>query len=167
MNNNGNNSSTEEDSSRSQNQGWVTKRDRHMQLINTSILDQETQARSKAMEETRRQRAAKRDQQEKQKIIDHLDASKAVTYHTASSVSVHEIVVDGLKFHVLQGGSKLARIRGEKIDRLFPHYATSLTIAGSTDSGSSTPKQAIIGGVTFMRSKNGNLYRSGIVKAKK
>lgn len=30
-----------------------------------------------------------------------------------------------------------------------------------------TPKKACVGGVTFLRSKNGNLYRSGIVKAKK
>lgn len=30
-----------------------------------------------------------------------------------------------------------------------------------------TPKKAHVGGVTFLRSKNGNLYRSGIVKATK
>ena len=40
-------------------------------------------------------------------------------------------------------------------------------LLGSNDSVSTTPKHANIGGVTFLRSKNGNLYRSGIVKAKR
>lgn len=31
----------------------------------------------------------------------------------------------------------------------------------------STPKQANVGGVVFYRSKNGNLYRSGLIKAQK
>ncbi len=38
---------------------------------------------------------------------------------------------------------------------------------GTFDSTKQTPKKAHVGGVTFLRSKNGNLYRSGIVKAKK
>jgi hypothetical protein len=36
---------------------------------------------------------------------------------------------------------------------------------GDEDSAKATPKSANVGGVTFYRSKNGNLYRSGIVKA--
>ncbi|KAG6999325.1 hypothetical protein G7Y79_00036g072810 [Physcia stellaris] len=62
--------------------GWVSKRDRHMQLINTSIYD-------------------------KEKVL-----------HVSTSA----------------------------------HH---------------TPKQANVGGVTFYRSRNGNLYRSGLVKARK
>jgi hypothetical protein len=36
---------------------------------------------------------------------------------------------------------------------------------GDENAAKSTPKTATIGGVMFYRSKNGNLYRSGIVKA--
>ena len=32
-------------------------------------------------------------------------------------------------------------------------------------SAHTTPKRAVIGGVTFVRSKHGNLYRSGSVRA--
>lgn len=32
------------------------------------------------------------------------------------------------------------------------------------DSSSPSPKTAVIGGVTFYRSRKGNLYRSGLVK---
>lgn len=38
-------------------------------------------------------------------------------------------------------------------------------ITGDDSAASSTPKSAPVGGVMFYRSKNGNLYRSGIVKA--
>lgn len=91
-------------------QGWVTKRDRHMQLINTAIFDKETQTRNKAIEETRKQKALRRDQREKQKIERHLKAHVA---YSAATPAVHEITVNGLRFHVLDGGSKLARIRGK------------------------------------------------------
>lgn len=92
--------------------GWVTKRDRHMQLINSSIYDKEAQTRNKAIEETRKQKAARRDQREKQKIERHL---KAITPHSGQGtamLTLHEITINGLRFHVLDGGSKLARIRG-------------------------------------------------------
>lgn len=167
INNNGNNSSTEEDSRRSQSQGWVTKRDRHVQLINSSILDQETQARSKAMEETRRQKAVKRDERERQKIHEYLNARQTSTHDTSSATAIHEVVIDGLKFHVLQGGSKLARVRGEGFRASPLQTKFRLKTTGPTDSTSSTPKQVVVGGVPFMRSKNGNLYRAGVVKVKR
>lgn len=143
---------------------WVTKRDRHMQLINSSVYDKETQARNKAIEETRRQKALHKDQREKQKIARHFNT---LTFRGGQATNVvHEISVNGLRFHVADGGSKLVRMRGENHDdgtRLFSRSQ----LLGATDSASTTPKQANVGGVTFLRSKNGNLYRSGIVKAKR
>ena len=94
--------------------GWVTKRDRHMQLINSSIYDKEAQTRNKAMEETRKQKIARRNQREKQKIERHL---KAMTPHFGLDIAVptvHEITINGLRFQVLHGGGKLARIRGKE-----------------------------------------------------
>ncbi|KAL9130047.1 MAG: hypothetical protein Q9217_001651 [Psora testacea] len=154
LNKNGNTSSADNDMQKQGHTpspevcGWVTKRDRHMQLINPSVYDKETRYRSRAMEETRRQKALHRDQREKQQIQNHLHARNALPGPTPTTPIVHELEVDGIRFQVLNGGSKLARIRGSY-------------------SGNSTPKQADIGGVTFFRSKHGNLYRSGIVKAKK
>ena len=143
---------------------WVTKRDRHMQLINSSVYDKETQARNRAIEETRRQKALQKDRREKQKIERHLDA---LTSRAGQATDVlHELLINGLRFHVTDGGSKLARIRGENHDNGTQGVPRS-QLLGVTDSASTTPKQANIGGVTFLRSKNGNLYRSGIVKAKR
>lgn len=42
-----------------------------------------------------------------------------------------------------------------------------LQILGDNNAAKATPKMATIGGVRFYRSKNGNLYRSGIVKAQR
>jgi len=99
--------------------GWVTKHDRHMQLINSSVFDKETQIRNKAIDQTRRQRALQRDQREKYKInkhlrglVGHAGRSSAIPTVTVSPI-VHEIQLEGLRFHVMEGGSKLARIRGE------------------------------------------------------
>ena len=144
--------------------GWVTKRDRHMQLINSSIYDKETQVRNKAIEETRRQKALKRDEREKQKIQRHLKTLNAQPSQDIATPAVYDILINGLRFQVLDGGSKLARIRSEDTHQgnvLLP----SLQHTGTADSASTTPKQANVGGVTFLRSKNGNLHRSGIVKA--
>ena len=99
--------------------GWVTKRDRHMQLINSTVFDKETQLRNKAINQTRRQRALQRDQREKYKINKHLRGivahagrSSAVPTATASP-TIHEISLEGLRFQVMDGGSKLARVRGK------------------------------------------------------
>ena len=75
------------------------------------MYDKETQARNKAMEETRRQKALENDQQEKHKIATHLRTLTSCAGQ-ASDVA-HEVSVNGLRFQVADGGSKLIRIRGE------------------------------------------------------
>lgn len=146
--------------------GWVTKRDRHMQLINSSIYDKETQVRNKAIEETRRQKTLRRDEREKQKIQRHLKTLSPHQSQNVATPTAYELAINGLRFQVLDGGSKLARIRSEASnDSIHRHLSSQHTDAA--DSASTTPKQANVGGVTFLRSKNGNLYRLGIVKAKR
>ncbi|KZF23854.1 CCCH zinc finger protein [Xylona heveae TC161] len=135
--------------------GWIAKRDRHMQLINTSIYDKETQARAKAIEETRKLKAKQRDEREKFKLTRHLqklatqNVQSSPSVSVPSSASVHEITINDIHFRVADGGSKLTRVSDDP------------------NSARATPKSTKIGGVMFFRSKNGNLYRSGIVKAKR
>ena len=95
-----------------QTDGFVSKHDRHMQLINSSIYDKETQLRSKAMEETRRQKALHRDQRERQKIKRHFQGMIPISKFTDKASVPQEIMLEGLRFHVVNGGSKLARVRG-------------------------------------------------------
>ncbi|KAL9638713.1 MAG: hypothetical protein Q9164_001386 [Protoblastenia rupestris] len=115
LNGSGNTSSAEEnphkkgDTQSEPATGWIAKRDRHMQLINPSVYGKETQNRSQAMAETRRQKALQRDQKEKQKIQKHFHTRDAQPGPTLTTPVVHELDIDGLRFQVLNGGSKLAR----------------------------------------------------------
>lgn len=94
-------------------QGWVSKRDRHMVLINNSVYEQKTLERTKAMEKTRKQKQQAREDREKAKIHHHLQS-----LHSASSAAVHtastplELTIQDIRYAIVDGGSKLIKISG-------------------------------------------------------
>ena len=150
---------------------WVSKRDRHMQLINASIYNKESEIRNRALEQTRQRRILERDRREKYKIHKHFQylannlqypaSSKAAAIHPTA----YEIMIGGLCFHVLEGGSKLSRKPCKQMIAIALTYNDDSP--GPADQRRPTPKKAVVGGVSFLRSKHGNLYRSGLVKAKR
>ena len=98
--------------------GWVSKRDRHMQLINTSIYDKEKLLRKKAMNETLRHKAMREEQREKARITRHLQSinshsTKSNAMSSSTRPATHEIMINGLRFQIMRGGSKLSRIFGK------------------------------------------------------
>lgn len=93
---------------------WVTKRDRHMQLINSSIFNKETQMRNKAIDHTRRQKLFQRDLREKSKIQRHLAGLSK-----SAPTNVHEILINGLAFQVVNGGSKLCRAQSKLLNLVY------------------------------------------------
>ncbi|KAM3077451.1 hypothetical protein ACMFMG_006794 [Clarireedia jacksonii] len=130
--------------------GYITKTDRHLQLINKSYFEKDSQTRSRAIEETRKQRLKQRDDREKLKLSRHLQRIGNGTSSSAiqsSGANNYEVVVNGIRFQVTKNGSKLVKVPGD------------------LNSATATPKTTLVGGVKFHRSKNGNMYRSGIVKA--
>lgn len=139
----------------SSSQAWVSRTDRHLQLINPAIFEKQSQERARAMEETRKAKLKQRDERERLKFSRHLQNLDATLAHghtrsqSSAVASKHEIVVQGILFRVVKNGSKLMKVPGDE------------------NAAKATPKTAIIGGVKFFRSKNGNLYRSGIVKAQR
>ena len=152
---------------------WVTKTDRHMQLINSTVYKKDAQARTVAMEQTRRQKLALRDKQERAKLISHLNRMANSggfgafgTANQQAPADKYEIAVQGVRFVVAKNGSKLVKVPGASHpsagDPRGAHMST-----GDGNSAKATPKMAVIGGVKFYRSKNGNLYRHGIVKAQR
>ncbi|KAF2146726.1 uncharacterized protein K452DRAFT_262792 [Aplosporella prunicola CBS 121167] len=135
--------------------GWIVKRDRHMQLINPAIYDQVALQRTKAMEQSEEERRQQRDMKEKAKLTKHFQGVHtppgpvpAGVSSVPSSQQAYEMDINGIRFRVADGGSKLIRVSDD------PKTARV------------TPKQTKVGGVVFLRSKNGNLYRSGLVKTK-
>ncbi|KAF3067466.1 hypothetical protein GL218_08655 [Daldinia childiae] len=133
---------------------WVTKTDRHMQLINTSVYEKESQQRASAIEQTHRQKQFQRNNREKavfmNSVIQGGANGKPVGLPSSStSASQYEVVLDGILFRVVQQGSKLVKAPDD------------------VNPPSATPKVTSIGGVKFHRTKHGNLVRHGVVKAQR
>lgn len=145
------------------NPSWVTKTDRHLQLINTSVYEKETQARTRAIEETRRQKRSQKDERERARLMNHM---ARVGGHSDAAPNQYEVVVQGIRFVVAKNGSKLVKVPGAS-DSISVPPSGSHMVLGQGDSAKATPRMAVVGGVKFYRSKNGNLYRHGIVKAQR
>ncbi|KAK6957436.1 hypothetical protein Daesc_000221 [Daldinia eschscholtzii] len=133
---------------------WVTKTDRHLQLINTSVYEKESQQRASAIEQTYRQKQLQRNHREKATFMNNVLQSGASGKsiglpNTSASASPYEVVVDGIRFRVVQQGSKLVKAPDD------------------VNPPSATPKVTSIGGVKFHRTKHGNLVRHGVVKAQR
>ncbi|PLB37165.1 CCCH zinc finger protein [Aspergillus candidus] len=138
--------------------GWVAKRDRHMQLINSAIYDKEAQARTKAMEETRQAKSRKKAHAEQTKVLryaqgfgrQHPASAAAPQMSTTAGPSAeYQVYFNDMPFRVSRGGSKLIRVSDD------PNKINT------------TPKKVTLAGVTFVRSKNGNLHRLGAVTSKR
>ncbi|KAI1913450.1 hypothetical protein LOZ12_003184 [Ophidiomyces ophidiicola] len=155
-----------------QQNGWVAKRDRHMQLINTAIYDQEAQARAKAIEETRKIKAQKRAERDKTKVLQFAQhAGGPVSAPDArvatAGANSYRIVVQDIPFQITKGGSKLIRLSSEGDPGFEGDLRAGLPLIDDPSTASTTPKKVTVGGVIFVRSKNGNLHRLGAVVSKK
>ncbi|KAL2870079.1 CCCH zinc finger protein [Aspergillus lucknowensis] len=136
---------------------WVTKHARHMQLINSAVYDKEAQKRVKALEETRKAKAQKKAQTERAKVLRFAQGvSRQYPVGTVRQVSAtsessgeYQIFLNDIPFRVSRGGGKLIRASND------PNTANN------------TPKKVKVAGVTFVRSKNGNLHRLGAVTSKR
>ncbi|KAF2498372.1 hypothetical protein BU16DRAFT_481227 [Lophium mytilinum] len=128
---------------------WVAKTDRHMQLINTSVYDQISKERARSMADTTASKQSDQDAREKAKLSNYFATASRHSSHgaTRKSTDIYNISIGATQFQVVDGGSKLLRL--------------------SRDPTEITPKRHTIAGVMFVRSKNGNMYRSGLVKGKK
>lgn len=154
----GGNSSTS--TSNSSGGSFVTKRDRHMQLINAAIYDRAAAARTAAIAESARVQAARKAEREQARVLRVAGRPVVVGGGSSSSSAAAggdggagtrelRISVDGVPFRVVRGGSRLERVDGGQ--------------AGGNGNGGSVPKRVSIGGVRFVRSKGGNLIRQGAV----
>ncbi|KAH0608110.1 uncharacterized protein H6S33_002162 [Morchella sextelata] len=125
---------------------WVAKRaPGAVQLINSSIFGQQAQAKAK-------ERLRRREEKDKLKMKSWMQKSRGPTYGGLASntnQTPYEVIISGERYRVAANGSKLEKISGEDDPK----------------AAKSTPKKAVVGGVNFVRSKNGNLWRAGLVKA--
>lgn len=149
--------------------GWVAKRDRHMQLINSAVYDKEKQARAKAMEETRKFKAQRRAEREQTKVLRYAQAAGggATVSTTAQPAAAHRILVNDIPFKITNGGSKLVRLSSMSDSNYLCIPGTGLPVLDDPNTANTTPKRVNVAGVAFVRSKNGNLHRLGAVASKR
>jgi hypothetical protein len=82
--------------------------------------------------------------------------------------TTYQIAVQGIPFQVAQGGSKLIRLSSEPgLETKDERRRNDLQGIDDPSAANTTPKKVSIGGVTFVRSKKGNLHRLGAVVSKK
>lgn len=160
--------------------GWVAKRDRHMQLINSAIYDKEAQARTKALEETWKLKARKRAQVEEAKVLRYAQGvgrqfpTSSVTTTTTQAPATtqpsagYRILINDIPFRIARGGSKLIRLSSANpIGATLKQRASLPLTIDDPKTANNTPKKVSVAGVTFVRSKNGNLHRLGAVTSKR
>lgn len=120
------------------------------------------------MQQTRLQKQQQKEHRERAKLMDHLKltANPSTASANPASAPSYEISVEGIRFRVANNGSKLVKVPGAP-PALSLLCANSCSSHGSGDPNGpkATPKMALVGGVKFHRSKNGNMYRQAIVKA--
>ncbi|KKF92964.1 hypothetical protein CFO_g4702 [Ceratocystis platani] len=128
---------------------FVTRSDRHLQLINTNVYDQDASSHSRTLQLSKQKHLQDKSAREKAKLRSFL-RSKAISPSNINHSDNKQYTIDvgGIKYHVANGGSKL--IKADKLNMDGP-----------------TPKIAMVGGVKFFRSKHGNLYRESIVRAQR
>ncbi|KAE8144634.1 hypothetical protein BDV25DRAFT_166387 [Aspergillus avenaceus] len=151
--------------------GWVAKHDRHMQLINSAIYDKESQARAKAMEESRKAKEQRRAQREQAKVLRYAQGvgrqyPTPAAQVTAEPSAEYQVHVNDIPFRVSRGGGKLIRVSGADASATLAKRA-GLPLIDDLNAANNTPKRVTIAGVTFVRSKNGNLHRLGAVTSKR
>lgn len=147
---------------------WVTRNDRHLQLINSNIYQEQTEARTKAIEQTRLHKMQRKENNERVQFMNHVmrTGNPRVVSANSASVPAYEVIVDGIKFAVAKNGSKLVKLPGASS---ITQATCILTHArpGDSNAPKATPKVAVVGGVRFHRTKNGNMYRQAVVKAQR
>lgn len=134
-----------------------------MQLINSAVYDKEKQARAKAMEETRKLKEQRRADREQTKVLRYAQGPAGASVSTSSQ----QIIVNDVPFKVVRGGSKLVRVSSMSHFKPLVLSGTGSPVLDDPNTANTTPKRVTVAGVTFVRSKNGNLHRLGAVASKR
>ncbi|RSL39990.1 hypothetical protein CEP54_016219, partial [Fusarium duplospermum] len=153
--------------------GWVSKTDRHRQLINANVYEKETQNRAKAIEQTRQRKISGHRQREKAQFNEFMKHKASASNAQTNPTGRNELSVEGIQFRVVDGGKKLVKVSGAYTPRTTLDAQCALPSVDAPDAFSRTPKSAVIAGVKFYRTKTGNLVanrvvndqrRSGVIK---
>lgn len=102
--------------------GWVTRNDRHRQLINVNVYEKESLNRAKAIEETKKRNLNGHRRGERARFREFLARQHSVAATPANpnpTTASNQILIDGIHFRVMDGGKKLAKTLGKYLTILI------------------------------------------------
>ncbi|WPG97981.1 CCCH zinc finger protein [Acrodontium crateriforme] len=137
----------------------VSMRGINKQLMNKDTYEREAKQKLERKEATRTARRQLKNREEQSKLVHHVN--------TASSPGNRILEVEGIRFQLQDDGSKLVRVAGEHISRDGTNTGITLNTLDSSTASKESPKRAMIAGVLFLRTKNGNLIRATVTKTTK
>ncbi|KAF9912748.1 hypothetical protein BX616_010256 [Lobosporangium transversale] len=168
-----------------QQQQWIQSKGKNMSLMSPASYKKTMEAKQKSIKSSKekklklRQAQAKLANERRSGIVTvggkqykkSLDGRKLVMRDTSQD----SIVINGVAFEMDPRGNKLVRKSGTSTsDSSVPSPSTAVTLpkkatsANTVASGihGATPKQFSIGGVIYVRTRNGNLVRAKLVENK-
>lgn len=87
-----------------------------------------------------------------------------VHHHSSTPPINRDMVIEGVRFSLLEDGSKLVRMTGEPWNMLYTWTVEDLpTCVEMSETAPPTPRKAIVAGVEFLRTKNNNLLRRPVI----
>jgi hypothetical protein len=102
-------------------------------------------------------------QQNQQDLQNRQEKSKLAQHFSTPGAS-RELVIEGVRFSMKEDGSKLIRVTGEpRIGYAIFDKGELLNRTEPSATSPRTPKKAVVAGVEFFRTKNGNLLRSAAI----
>lgn len=112
---------------------WISKTDRHLQLINANVYEKESQARTKAIAETNQRKIGMKDDKEKAKLDAYLRAVPpgAAVAKPANGSGPYELTIEGIRFLVAKDGSKLVKAAGMSAVGTMRRWAPDSLHAGA------------------------------------
>lgn len=116
---------------------------------NNQLVTRQVQVREQEQRMAKRQ---KKNQLETSRLITHISSS--------TDQDNREIDVNGIRFRLKGDGSKLVRVSGMLCPDSSYTPMTLLRSCLADDAAKTTPKRTVIAGVSFLRTKNGNLIRA-------
>lgn len=119
------------------------------------------------MEETRQRKLKQQRGGEKRRFDEFLRRQSAAAGSIGSghaNDSTNEILVEGVRFVVADGGKKLRRAAGKSFLGQDELFGVSYTETDESGAAPQTPKTAYIAGIRFHRTKTGNLVADRVVK---
>ncbi|OLL26547.1 Zinc finger CCCH domain-containing protein [Neolecta irregularis DAH-3] len=137
------------DSSAAATGGWVQKRERHLQIISQDVFKEKSSARRVAIQKTE---SAQKNQKECEK--------QRLALHLANSAR-NQVTVNGIKYVVSAGGSKLLRLQG-----MAQPKKRQVDLSDSSTASTLTPRRVTVAGVEYIRSKGGNLVLASAINRK-